>query len=838
MDHLIGRTLGPYELVEWLGAGAMGAVYRAAHRLVPLQRAIKVLPAYLTDRDSVERFRRAAGTALGLRHPNIVQVHDVGEQDGVHYIVMDLAEGISLAQRLEEGPLPQERAVRLLRQLAAALDYAHARGVIHRDVKPANALVGSDDHLTLVDFGIAREVEGTRQTHAGLVIGTAEYLAPEVLKGRSGGKSADLYALGIVAYELLTGRVPFAGETMAILYAHVHDLPPRPSSLRPDLPRSVDRPLLRQLEKDPDQRYRTAEEFVAELARAVQSAMLIEEAREALRRDDVDRAGRLVGEVLAADPVDSDARGVHEAVGARRHLLASLAEITRLLDAGDSRTALERIDLLRDADAAEVAPLRARVEALRDAQTVRIPPPRPLPETGRMPRTPSPPPRRRAARWPVGVLGLVAVSGLVGTLVGVALHAGQTGRCCPLPGFGPDPPPPSAPTGTVVLVRRNRLGNDDLYRLDLADRTTAEFATPGSVSNWAPASSPDGQQIAFATNTPGQDDIAVMGREGSGRRIVARSGTLRPGSPCWTPDGRVAFHGEANNAWEVYALPATGGEPDQLTQTPTIPNTSLCTWPTGGGPLAFAGKQASVWSIFVESPPKTYRPITSTNTDSYAPAWAPDGQRLAFQQGPEGRTAIVTAAPDGSAPRVVVPVSRPEWARSPAWSPDGRWIAYVSNREASVGPSYGDLYIVAADGGAPERLTSDGLTYDWRPAWLPADPSRSRFAGSGARISDPSPPLGSELSASVRLVRDGHPVPEAETRAILHFRTVDERWPPDGTSVRTDANGEATIPFKLDYATPGHPVSVDLVAEIEGEPITLVTSFTPSARTPADAVRR
>lgn len=271
MDLLVGRTLGPYEIQAQLGAGGMGIVYRALHRRLGQYRAVKVLPGNLAaDPALVMRFEREARLAAELDHPNIVRVFDVGDDNGMHYLVMALLSGRSLQQVLhDDQPIPTARAIELLRQLAAALDFAHTRGVVHRDVKPGNAFVGDDDRVTLVDFGIALAAQESRLTDAGRVIGTPEYLAPEVVTGRDAGPSADLYALGIIAYELATGRVPFTGtNSHAILLAQAHDMPPSPSAFRSDLSPTVQAVLLRQLAKGPEQRFRTGAAFVIALGAA------------------------------------------------------------------------------------------------------------------------------------------------------------------------------------------------------------------------------------------------------------------------------------------------------------------------------------------------------------------------------------------------------------------------------------------------------------------------------------------------------------------------------------------------------------------------------------------
>lgn len=273
MDLLIGRTVGPYALQSHLGAGGMGIVYRAVHRGLDAPRAVKILPFNLAqDELFVTRFQREARLAARLRHPHIVQVHDVGEADGIHYIAMELLEGRSLRELiLREGPVPLPDALALLRQLAEALDFAHGAGVAHRDVKPGNAFVSRNGHLTLVDFGIARAAEESHLTGTGMLVGTAEYMAPELVLGESSGMPSDLYALGIVAYELLTGRVPFTGlNSREIMNAQV-DQAPRPlRELKADVPPTAEAVVLRQIAKRPEDRFRTASAFVRALTSAAQ----------------------------------------------------------------------------------------------------------------------------------------------------------------------------------------------------------------------------------------------------------------------------------------------------------------------------------------------------------------------------------------------------------------------------------------------------------------------------------------------------------------------------------------------------------------------------------------
>jgi eukaryotic-like serine/threonine-protein kinase len=285
IDPLIGRKLGPYVLQAAIGGGGMGTVYRAVHEHLDQVRAVKVMSAHLAHHQSFVRlFRREAMLAARLRHPNIVQIYDVSEQENLHYIVMEHLTGSSLRAIVRgSSPVPFDRAMHLLRQLAEALDFAHGQHVSHRDVKPANIFVDEADHLTLVDFGIARAADGTHLTIT-TGSGTPEYMAPEAIDEEILGEDVDpfdlgvgtdRYALGVVAYELLAGRVPFSGRTpQAVAYAHVHRPPTPIRSRRPDLPEAVEPVILRQLAKIPRHRFGSAQAFVDALSEAGRSTIV------------------------------------------------------------------------------------------------------------------------------------------------------------------------------------------------------------------------------------------------------------------------------------------------------------------------------------------------------------------------------------------------------------------------------------------------------------------------------------------------------------------------------------------------------------------------------------
>lgn len=269
---LVGRVFGPYRLIEGVGRGGMAEVYLAEDERLDRQVAVKVLPAAMAmDETFRARFEREARAAAKLQHPHILPVYDYGQQDGIPYLVMPYITGGSLAQIIAaaRAALPLNKVVQWTDEMASALQYAHDQGIIHRDVKPGNMLVGSGEHLMLSDFGIAKVMDTTTSlTNTGVSVGSPEYMAPEQAKGGADYRS-DIYALGIVLYQMLTGRVPFSASTpMQVMLQHVQEPPPAPRALNPALSPQVEAVTLRALAKDPNQRFQSA----SQLAEALKAA--------------------------------------------------------------------------------------------------------------------------------------------------------------------------------------------------------------------------------------------------------------------------------------------------------------------------------------------------------------------------------------------------------------------------------------------------------------------------------------------------------------------------------------------------------------------------------------
>jgi len=390
MDGMRRRTLGKYRIIEEIGRGGMAVVYKAVHPRLGRYVAIKVLPRQFSfERKFVQRFHREATAASTLSHPNIVIIHDVDQEEDIHYIVMEYLEGQPLSELIkEQGSLPLGRAFKIIHQISSALDYAHSLGFVHRDIKPSNIIIGPEDHATLTDFGIVRTADGTSVTKEGAPIGTPQYMSPEQCDGKQADSRSDLYSLGVVLYEMLTGQVPFTADTpLVVMYQQVNKPPVPPRRINPDLLDPVERVVLRALGKTPEERYQTA----GALAEALEAAIRGEDTAEpepdeetveslymrAVTAVEEKRWQEAIGglnEVLLLDEYYLDARVLLKRAKeelARQEEVAELkARGKRLLKEGRPREAIEIFQsaLSLQADNEELLNLLARAQQEAEAK--------------------------------------------------------------------------------------------------------------------------------------------------------------------------------------------------------------------------------------------------------------------------------------------------------------------------------------------------------------------------------------------------------------------------------------------------------------------------------------
>ena len=273
---MVGKVLNNrYQIERLLGTGGMADVYLATDTLLGRHVAVKILhPQYAKDPVFIQRFRQEAQAAANLNQRNIVNVYDWGIDEGLDYLVMEHVEGSNLKDIiLRGGPLLPERAVEIAAAICGALEAAHANGIVHRDIKPQNIIVMPDNQIKVMDFGIARAAGGSAMTQTGTILGTAQYISPEQAQGHAADPRSDLYSLGIVIYEMLTGKVPFDGESpVAIAYKHVREDPLPPSMINPDVSPELEAVVMKALAKNPENRYQNALEMQADLERCLEGA--------------------------------------------------------------------------------------------------------------------------------------------------------------------------------------------------------------------------------------------------------------------------------------------------------------------------------------------------------------------------------------------------------------------------------------------------------------------------------------------------------------------------------------------------------------------------------------
>ncbi|MBX3083985.1 MAG: serine/threonine protein kinase [Anaerolineae bacterium] len=274
MSNITGKKLGNYRINAPLGQGGMATVYRATQESMERDVAIKVIETNEhTDKDFTERFRREAKTIASLSHPHIIKVFDYGTQENYAYLVMELLPGGTLSKLMKKGAFPIRAVYRVLQQLVEALDYAHVKSIIHRDLKPQNVLLDENRNVILTDFGIARLWQRFPINLASLtekVAGTPAYMAPEQWRNEELTPRTDIYALGIMTFEMLAGRLPFSGSAKTLMYLHTYHTPPPIRTIRPDVPEAIERVVLQSIAKDPAQRYDTAGDYLVAFRKALE----------------------------------------------------------------------------------------------------------------------------------------------------------------------------------------------------------------------------------------------------------------------------------------------------------------------------------------------------------------------------------------------------------------------------------------------------------------------------------------------------------------------------------------------------------------------------------------
>jgi serine/threonine protein kinase len=661
----LGSMFGRYRIDSIIGRGGMGVVFRATDPALERTVALKFLTPELAEDPAFQaRFLRESRLAAAIEHPNIVPIYEAGESGGIAYIAMRYIPGQDLGAILRaEAPLAVERALAIVEGLSDALDAAHRRGLVHRDVKPGNVLLESNgtERAYLVDFGLTRRTADTLRLSSGGLLGTIDYMAPEQIDGGTVDGRADQYALACLLFHCLAGSPPFGDvNEAAVLYGHVHRERPLLSAVRPDLGTAFDAPLARGMARNPDGRFEDCRAF-SNAARAASSR------------------GRQ-GAMAAASGVALGTAGVNHS--ARTQAITSALSSPRTSEGTQARTGWST----RAALAAVVLAL-AGGGAVITAATLLWP-------KGSAPGTvasasPAAPPSSAlvagGARSPSPTVNLSTGSPPLPTASPpAATTPPETASPSPLPPSSPSPSPSIGPVEAIVFAS-NHSGQYDLYRINADGSNQVIFNQTGRDERF-PAISPDGRQIVFSGGDEPTRDLYIMNADGTGaERITSNQDDER--YPVWSPDGKTIAFSRTRRSdlnMDIYLLTDTGkgfakAKPSVLVGD--IDTDVYPTWSPDGRKLAYAkgkGGDVRIWVVTVANPSSAHM-LRNGSVALTNPVWSPDGKRILYVAGRDvGDRDIWVMHSDGSHP---VQLTRsPLDDFHPAWSPDGSFIVYENGQ--------------------------------------------------------------------------------------------------------------------------------------------------------------
>jgi Tol biopolymer transport system component len=733
---LIGTTVSHYEILEQLGGGGMGVVYRARDTILDRHVALKFLPDELEqDPEALARFRREARAASALNHPHICTIYELAEDEGRHFLVMELLDGQTLKYLTAREPMPVERVVRIGAQVADALAAAHAEGIVHRDIKAANLFLTRRGDAKMLDFGLAkmtgepaRRASGRRPletdetalapdplTTPGTAMGTIAYMSPEQVRGEDLDERTDLFSLGVVLYEMVTGKQPFVGDTSGLVFDQIlNRAPAPPTSLNAEVPEELERILDKALEKDKALRYQHAADLRADLERlrrdtssaaALASAQAASGAAAAAARAGRQRRPFAVAVRVAAAVLVVAAVGVGAWLLGKREPSAHPAAI-RVAPFTSDRGWKGWPRFSPDGEKVAYAWYRSStsdiyIQAIGGGA-------RPFQLTDHPASEVSPawsPDGREIAFIRLAgeeAAAVYAVSSLGGHPRKIADLQGMTEAPQLVPALS------WSPDGEWLLfaersdpdlpARIVRLSVTNLAREPLTE------PPPQTAGDFYPVLSPDQSQLAFAraaTATWGSLDVWVRPLAKAEARRLTFGQYDDTGPLAWTPDGRaILFASDIDGDGTIYRVDLDGGEPRP------IPGVGQATGFATVGPGRLVYQQRTSDEPNVLRLPGRARPdderspsaLIYSNREDIAATYSPDSRRIAFASRRKGPPNIWIANADGSDPAQLTNFSK--HTGTPRWSPDGRWIVFDSNEAGDW-----NVYVIDAEGGMPRRLT-------------------------------------------------------------------------------------------------------------------------------------
>ncbi len=649
-DPFIGTKLGSYEIIEAIGQGGMARIYKGFHAELNRYTAIKVVNWGLQeDPEFTERFRREAQAIAILRHPNIVQIFDFGKHSSGYYMVMEFIDGSDLAVLLRQYRerkelLPRDRVIRIMRDVAAALDYAHGRGVIHRDVKPSNIMLTSEGQPILTDFGLVMLPAHRSQATLGNTFGTPHYVAPEqAISSAAAVPASDIYSLGVILYEMATGQLPFDDESpLSVALKHISDAPPSPTSINPNLPLDVENVMLQTLAKDPIDRFATAGDLASALEMRWSSvAATTEKGRKALPLPagvpDAAAVGRLTLPTSAAVAPVTITSELRQEERPKKPILVFGWWPLALLGVGGILAGIWALFSFFNSSSAQppATPTQATMAVAFEAPTATPT----LTPSATATSTPPPPPTTTPILEPIVTPSFTPTS---------SPTASPTPTFTPEPTLTPTLTPTSPPTATPVplptatptvafnqpltreqlrgkiLFKTDRAGFVQIYRMDI-DGSNQLPMDGTSLYAQLEAELPlsDNKQEQIVVRGEGQLDLwrsnLVTGQE---YRITS---TGKPEyDAAWSPvDNRIAYVSEETGNGDIYMLNLDGSAVERLTVN-TDNFDKHPTWSPDGAKIAFwsdmgFNKTRQIWVIDLAT--KTLKSLSDNPYNDWDPVW-------------------------------------------------------------------------------------------------------------------------------------------------------------------------------------------------------------------------